>query len=81
MQGHILALPEELLATPFGQMLAPMLSPLEKRLGTIRQQPAGIQAAVPFQEQQLTAALTPDNAQVMVRYQFTVTPSNNHINK
>ena len=64
VQEHILALPEELLTTPFGQMLAPMLAPLEKRLGTIQQQPAGTQPAVPLQGQQLTAALAPDHAQV-----------------
>ena len=41
MQAHITGLPQEVLATPLGQMLAPMLSPLEQQLGNIHQQPAG----------------------------------------
>lgn len=39
--AHITGLPQEVLATPLGQMLAPMLSPLEQQLGNIHQQPAG----------------------------------------
>lgn len=34
-------MPEELLATPLGQMLASKLSPLEQQLSNIHQQPAG----------------------------------------
>lgn len=45
MQAHITGLPQEVLATPLGQMLAPMLSPLEQQLGNIQQQPAGEPAA------------------------------------
>lgn len=41
VQAHITGLPQEVLATPLGQMLAPMLSPLEQQLGNIHQQPAG----------------------------------------
>lgn len=38
-------MPQELLATPLGQMLAPKLSPLEHQLGNIQQQPAGVSGA------------------------------------
>ncbi|KAL6767174.1 DESI1 [Auxenochlorella protothecoides x Auxenochlorella symbiontica] len=43
--AHITALPEEVLATPFGQMLRPALTGLERQLGSMGQQPAaGTQA-------------------------------------
>lgn len=45
MQAHITGLPAEVLATPLGQMLAPMLAPLEQQLGNIHQQPAGSDTA------------------------------------
>ncbi len=34
-------MPQELLTTPLGQMLAPKLSPSEHQLGNVAQQPAG----------------------------------------
>ncbi|DBA79744.1 TPA: hypothetical protein ACH3X1_008410 [Trebouxia sp. C0004] len=39
--AHIMRMPQELMATPLGQMLASKLSPLEHQLGNIHQQPAG----------------------------------------
>ncbi|KAA6420390.1 MAG: hypothetical protein FRX49_09552, partial [Trebouxia sp. A1-2] len=50
--AYIMRMPEELLATPLGQMLASKLSPLEQQLSNIHQQPAGeISAFVaPFAE-------------------------------
>ncbi len=39
-------MPEELLATPLGQMLASKLSPLEQQLSKIHQQPAGETSAL-----------------------------------
>ena len=45
-------MPEELLSTPLGQMLASKLSPLEQQLSNIHQQPAGEFSAfvAPFAE-------------------------------
>ncbi|KAL0050544.1 hypothetical protein WJX82_002003 [Trebouxia sp. C0006] len=44
--AHIMRMPEELLATPLGQMLASKLSPLEQQLSNIHQQPAGETSAL-----------------------------------
>jgi desumoylating isopeptidase 1 len=65
---HITGLPAEVLTTPFGQMIRPMLSGLEAQLGGMRQQvlwpptlsPAGVgQAADPASEAAVTSSPTP----------------------
>ena len=61
MQAHITGLPQEVLATPLGQMLAPMLSPLEQQLGNIHQQPAG-ESGAPSQQAISTAPGSPHTA-------------------
>ena len=42
LQAHIMNMPEDILATDLGQMLAPMLAPLDRQLSKVVQQPAGI---------------------------------------
>jgi hypothetical protein len=47
--AHITGLPQEVLATPLGQMIAPMLSGLEQRLANVHQEQA-FQPAVTLQD-------------------------------
>ncbi|KAK9825308.1 hypothetical protein WJX74_007806 [Apatococcus lobatus] len=39
---HITSLPQEVLATPFGQMIAPMLGGMQQQLGSVGQPPLGV---------------------------------------
>ena len=55
-QAHIMRMPEELLATLLGQMLASKLSPLEQQLSNIHQQPAGETSAFASPAAEPTAA-------------------------
>ena len=55
-------MPEELLATPLGQMLASKLSPLQNQLSNIHQQPAGETSAFASSYAEPTAPFP--NAQV-----------------
>ncbi|KAK9862241.1 hypothetical protein WJX84_006612 [Apatococcus fuscideae] len=41
---HITSLPQEVLATPFGQMIAPMLGGMQQQLGSVGQPPLGASA-------------------------------------
>ncbi len=45
LQDHITSLPQEVLATPFGQMIAPMLGGMQQQLGSVGQPPLGAPTA------------------------------------
>ena len=45
LQEHITRLPQEVLSTPMGQMLAPMLTGVESRLGSVQQGDAPLDLA------------------------------------
>ena len=59
MQDHIVKLPDEVMSTPFGQMIRPMLAGLETQLGSMNETAPQKSASAPPQQPSTSAPPPP----------------------